>query len=129
MADATAQRKLDEELWNYCEQGELEKAKTARAAGGSPKWVHPLKPEGRGYQFTALHIATDRGHTDIVKWLAEKGGADLNQKCAYGETALQHIDGTGKHDDIRSYLKMKTAMAAVLAAQRFKEKRSTKAED
>ena len=49
--------------------------------------------------------------------------ADINKRQAqYGETPLQHIDGrTGNgREQIYSFLKMKTAMQAALAAQKFK---------
>ena len=115
------QRQLDEGLWNAAKDGDLDKCKELRAAGANPKWVHPHEPPGRAYQWTALHVASDNGRVDVVKWLGDKGGADINQKCAYGETALQHVDGRkgNGREAVQAYLKVKTGMMAVMAAQKF----------
>ena len=71
----------------------VEAKKAAREAEGDPNWFHPRGPEdekgnskGRGNQYTSMHIAADSGKVDVVKWLAEKGGADINIKCSYGAT-------------------------------------------
>ena len=118
MAEPT-QRELDELLWDACEKGDLTAAQEYKGKGADPNWMHPQKPPGRAYQFTALHIASDKGHTNIVKWLVEKGGADLNKKSPYGETPGQHCDGRAGLEEITGYLKMKAGMLAVLAAQKF----------
>ena len=49
----------------------------------------------------------------------------------YGETALQHLNGLGgeKRAEIASFLKMKTAMNAALAAQKFKAANAKKKAD
>lgn len=47
-------------------------------------------------------------------------------RTQYGETAYQHVQGLSGVDEITAYLKMKTAMNAVLAANRFKAKMSKK---
>ena len=114
-----SQRDLDEQMWKAAEAGQLEKVQELKKAGANPNWMHPQEPAGRAYQFTALHIASDKEHIDVVKWLVEKGGADLNKKCSYGESAMQHVDGRSGKEAIHSYLKMKTAMLAVMAAQKF----------
>ena len=46
----------------------------------------------------------------------------MNIRCPYGETAFDHVQGhpTDANKGTASYLKMKTAMNAVLAAQKFK---------
>jgi len=124
-----SQRELDEALWKAAREGKLDDVKKFKEQGGDPNWMHPWEPEGRGSQFTALHIASDNGHVATAKWLVEKGGIDINKKCAYGESALQHLGGLKGEGraEIASYLKMKTAMNAALAAQRFKAKMGNKA--
>jgi len=74
---AMSQRQKDEGLWDAAELGKLETVKALKAAGADTNWVNPQKPPGRAYQFTSVHIASDKGHTDVVKWLAEKGGAGV----------------------------------------------------
>jgi len=130
MADYSelSQREKDEGLWDACEVGDKKKAEAYRTAGADPNWVNPQKPPGRAYQFTALHIATDKGHLDIVEWLAGKGGADLNKKSVYGETALQHAGGRKGLEKIEALLKAKTAMLAVMAAQKFAAQQKKAAE-
>lgn len=64
--------------------------------------------------------SSQNNHIEVVKWLGDKGGADLSKSCPYGETALDHTAGRHGLEAINSYLKMKTAMNAVLAANRFK---------
>lgn len=136
MSDGASQRQLDEELWclasgNFPDGWQDEKTDKAAIArivelhkkGANVNWVHPTMPEGRAYQFTPLHIAADRGKDEIVKCLVNDCKADINKRQAqYGETPLQHIDGrTGNgREQIYSFLKMKTAMQAALAAQKFK---------
>ena len=107
-------------MWNAAKVGNLKGVQDAKAAGGNPNWVNPQEPQGRAHQFTSLHIASAGGHLEVVKWLTEKGGADINKKCPYGETSLEHCDGRKGLEGVQSYLKMKTAMNAVLAGQKFK---------
>jgi len=85
-------------------------------------WMHDLKPKGRAQQYTALHIATDRGHKEVVRHLVEKCGADLGKKAPYGENAVEHVQGRSGEgmSEIAGYLKMKAAMKAAIAAQKFK---------
>lgn len=115
-------RKADEALWAAARDGKLDEVQAAHKAGGSANWKNPWEPEGRMGQFTAVHIASDHGHLDCVKYLIEKAGGDLKAKSAYGETAMEHV--AGRSGDgvtaVHSYLKMKVAMQAVLAAQKFK---------
>ena len=107
-------------LWKAAEKGSLKEVQDLKAAGANPNWVNPQEPPGRAHQFTPLHIASANAHLDVVKWLTEKGGVDINKKCPYGETSLEHCDGRKGLEGVQSYLKMKTAMNAVLAAQKFK---------
>ena len=96
--------------------------KQLKEAGANVNWKHTQKPPGFKNQFTPLHIAGQNGHTEIVKWLVEHAKVDMNAKCDYGETAYQHVEShpTDDNQAVKSYLKMKTAMNAVLAAQKFK---------
>ena len=68
-----------------------------------------------------LQVAAGNGHLDVVKYLVEKAGADMKTKCDYGETAFQYVEGhpTEANKAATAYMKMKTAMNAVLAAQKF----------
>ena len=79
------QREKDEALWDAAEAGDEKLVEKLKVAGGSVSWFHPQKPPGRAYQFTALHIASDKGHLPVVKYLVEKAGADLDlkSKCAH----------------------------------------------
>ena len=163
LEDQEKQRKVDAELWEAAAAGDLQTVQKKKEEGGNVNWKHTSKPDGYAHQFTALHIATDKGHTDVVKWLAEKGGADMKAKCPYGETAFEHVQGHQTADNSAAmckamwlelarqprpllvatlshappcspslttrvpstlastaYLKMKTAMNAVMAAQKFK---------
>ena len=65
----------------------------------------------------------------MVKLLVEKFGAKMDEKCDYGETAFQHVNGRSGEGiaEVTAYLKMKTAMNAVMAANRFKAKLGNKA--
>jgi len=147
MGEEPTQRQLDEELWVLASgrfpddpyeddstalaKWEGEKTKEAACArivelykkGANPNWVHPKKPQGRAYQFTSLHIAADKGGEAMVKCLVNECKADINKRQPqYGETPLQHIDGrTGNgREQIYAFLKMKAAMQAAVAAQKFK---------
>ena len=101
-------------------------SRSAKEKGGNPNWLHPWEPKGRANQFTALHIAADSNHVDVAKWLGDKAGASLDVKAPYGETALDHTAGRHGMEAVHSYLKMKTAMNAVLAANRFKAMQANK---
>ena len=119
---ADEKRSLDEEFWWACSNGELEKVQELKGKGADVNWVHPWEPPGRARQATPLWIAANNGHKDVVKWLGEKGGVDINKKAMpYSETALENIaaaKGEGQQA-CHAYLKMKTAMLAVMAAQKF----------
>lgn len=95
------QRQLDEDLWNAAADGKLDAVKDLKAQGANVNWVHPWLPEGRATQFTSLHIASDHGHLDVVKWLVDKGGASLNSKAAFGETPLDHVAGRTGMGEVR----------------------------
>ena len=82
--------------------------------------MHTQKPPGRIRQFTPLHIATHNKHLDVVKYLVEKGGASLNARCDYGESAYEHSRGRSGMEEVSAYLKFKVAAEAVMAANRFK---------
>ena len=120
---APTQRELDESFWMAAHAGDVNKLKELKEAGANPNWMHPCPPEpnqGRAYQWAALHIASDQGHVEAVKWLSGKGGADINKKYAnFGETAMQHVDGRAGKENVHAYLKMRSGMLAVLAAQKF----------
>ena len=125
MAEKRPQRELDELLWDAAEAGDVELCKALKAEGANVNWIHPKPPNypGRAYQWTALHVASDRGRLEVVTWLTDKdkGGADLNKKQSYGETALQHVDGrTGNgREAVQAHLKMKVGLMAVMAATKF----------
>jgi hypothetical protein len=113
-------RAANEALWAAAREGDLAKVQEAHKAGGSANWKNPWEPPGRMNQFTAVHIAADAGHLDVVKYLVEKAGGDMKAKCSYGETPLEHVSGRAGKEAIQSYLKMKAAMQAALAMQKFK---------
>ena len=57
------QRELDEALWDAAEAGDVEACKALKAEGANVNWTHPMPANypGRAYQWTALHVASDRG--------------------------------------------------------------------
>ena len=113
------QRAINEAFWIAARDGDLEALKAQKEKGPNVNWMHPSLPPGRAYQFSPLHIASDGNHKECVKFLVEKCGCDLNKKASFSETACQHLDGRQGKNELHSYLKMKVAMQAVLAAQKF----------
>src|SRR3989338_5824809 len=60
------------------------------------------------YGGTALLIAAESGHKEVVVWLLEEGGASLAETNTYGATALLHA-ANGGHKDIVKWLLRKGA--------------------
>ncbi len=52
---------------------------------------------------TALMLAAYHGHTDVVKFLVETAGADINVRGPFGKTALGLARYSG-HKEIATYL-------------------------
>ena len=52
---------------------------------------------------TALHSAASRGHLEVVKYLLEKGGAEVNEKTNDGWTTLHYAARYG-HLEVVKYL-------------------------
>lgn len=98
----------------------LSSSRRLKEEGADVNFMHTQKPPGRIRQFTPLHIATHNKHLDVVKYLVEKGGASLNAKCAYGESAYEHSRGRSGMEEVSAYLKLKVAAEAIMAANRFK---------
>ena len=48
---------------------------------------------------SAIHIAAEEGHRDVVALLLEQGGVDVNAVEIHGQTALDHAAGWG-HTDV-----------------------------
>jgi len=54
--------------------------------------------------WTALHSASTNGHTETVKKLLEKGGADVNAKDRIGWTALHGASYYGRTETVKKLL-------------------------
>ena len=52
---------------------------------------------------TALHLAARNGHLEVVKYLLEKGGAEVNEEDNDGWTAL-HLAARYGHLEVVKYL-------------------------
>jgi len=102
--DAT--RDISKAMWKAAADGKLSEVTDLKAKGASPNWFNPWEPPGRGYQFTSLHMAAGNGHTEVVKHLVEKCGADITAKVSYGETALEYAisRGTSGREAVIKYL-------------------------
>ena len=61
-----------------------------------------------GHGNTALHIAVQNGHIELVNLCCEVYGANVNHQNHEGQTALHFAHFYG-HDDIFQFLKMKEA--------------------
>ena len=54
--------------------------------------------------YTPLHIACDRGHTDIVRLLLSHAGTDINIARITGYTSLHTVCGRGHTDIVRLFI-------------------------
>lgn len=55
--------------------------------------------------FTPLHLASERGHQNVVRLLVEYG-ADLEQRDSKGLTALNHASIEGREAAVKLLLEM-----------------------
>jgi ankyrin repeat protein len=67
-------------------------------------WFVSLKNHRKPFGWTALMRAASYGHTEIVRLLIEKKGADINEYNAYGYTALTYAAAAGKKDTVQLLL-------------------------
>eukprot|EP00966_Prymnesium_polylepis_P130224 3011405-Prymnesium_polylepis.1 len=88
-----AQRAKNEELWQAAAKGNQAEVERLKGEGAEATWFHPWEPAGRGYQFTALHIAADQGHLDVVKYFLETCKMDMKLKSATGPDLISHLTG------------------------------------
>ena len=80
------QREMDRALWTAARKGILGEVQALKGKGADPSWFNPWEPPGRGTQFTALHVAADGGHIDVVKYLVNTCKVDFTLKCGEGLT-------------------------------------------
>eukprot|EP00966_Prymnesium_polylepis_P313260 7238524-Prymnesium_polylepis.1 len=88
-----AQRELNEQFWKAAAAGNFAEVEECKGKGADPTWFHPWEPPGRGYQWSALHVAADKNHFEVVKYLCETCNVDMQLKSPHGATALEHLTG------------------------------------
>lgn len=80
-------------LWNFALAGDLARVQRELAGGADPK-------VGDDVGYTALHVAIQEGHVDIVELLLQSG-ADPNQADVHGNVPLWvAVDNEGGDDQI-----------------------------
>jgi len=85
--------KKEANVHDACEDGDLELVRELITTSPSEIW----KTDEICY-FSALHVAANHGHLEIVKLLLD-AGADINRKSKSGETAL-HLAVVKNHIDV-----------------------------
>jgi ankyrin repeat protein len=85
--------KKEANVHDACEEGDLEVVRELITTSPSEIW----KTDEICY-FSALHVAANHGHLEIVKLLLD-AGADINRKSKSGETPL-HLAVTKNHIDV-----------------------------
>jgi ankyrin repeat protein len=91
-----AQKKLDQELLEAAQKGELDRVKEALRAGAD------VNAKGKGGS-TALGWAASKGYEDMVRLLI-KTGADIEWEAPQGQTALHVAAHQGQAEVIRILL-------------------------
>jgi ankyrin repeat protein len=91
---------LNQQILDGSKSGNLQIVKESTLYGGNPECIS--KDPGKSYP---LHLASNYGHLNIVKYLVEQG-AHLEVKDATGHTPLMYAAFEGHIDVVRYLLKV-----------------------
>ena len=97
----------DEEGWTSlhraCEKGDLESIKMLVAAGADVNlYTRPRSANASSY--TAVELASMKGHVDILRHLITAGAADINTQASLDWTPLHHACSNGNLEVVQILL-------------------------